>query len=342
MPAWMWPGRCSPNDAGDRAADGPDQAPGPLLDRACGGRGAALQLGEDRALLALERVHVLLERVAALTRAREHPRLLRAHGREAVAPIHELDLDRLDLLDLLLDRLGDLGGALLELVEPGGRCGRLRLCTAHALDQACVAVGDALQELGALEQVGEAVGLEHDRDDVGLVGLVHLDQAIGEQHAGLGEALTEPRELQPLPPQVLLDLRELGALGVEAGLQPHLLGLEHRDVGLQVADPAADGADVGRQDALTALVLLDLRAVALDLALDLLRAVTRGDEREGCPQRERQYRHREQEAESSTHAAGHARRPPGSGYQRSTPRYGACKESCNVQGFSAGARRAWL
>ena len=30
----------------------------------------------------------------------------------------------------------------------------------------------------ALEQVGEAVGLEHDRDAVGRVGLVELDQAL--------------------------------------------------------------------------------------------------------------------------------------------------------------------
>ena len=46
-----------------------------------------------------------------------------------------------------------------------------------------VLVGDALEELGALEQVGEAVGLEHHGERVGLVGLVELHEAVGESRA---------------------------------------------------------------------------------------------------------------------------------------------------------------
>ena len=48
-------------------------------------------------------------------------------------------------------------------------------------------------------------------------------------------------------------------------------------------------------------VRLDLLALLLDAALQRLRALAGGDQRERSPQRERKYRHREQEAESTTH-----------------------------------------
>ncbi len=164
------------------------------------------------------------------------------------------------------------------------------------------------EELGALEQVGEAVGLEHDGHDVGRVLLVDLHEPVGELHARLRQTPLQPREAQALAAQILLDLRQLGALGVEVRLQPHLLGLQHRDVGLQAADLAREGADLRGQHALAALVLLDLRAPAIDLVLQVLAARA---EREHGPQRKRQRRHEQQEAESTTHAAGHARRPSG-------------------------------
>ena len=115
----------------------------------------------------------------------------------------------------------------------------LHLGVAHAVDDPGVLRRGPLEELGALEQVGEAVGLEHDGHHVGRVLLVHLHEPVGELHARLRQPPAQPREAQALAPQVLLDLRELGALGVEVGLEPHLLGLQHRDVGLQAADLAA-------------------------------------------------------------------------------------------------------
>ena len=71
-----------------------------------------------------------------------------------------------------------------------------------------------------------------------------------------------------------------------------------------------EGADLGGQHALAALLLLDLRALAVDLPLQRVAALAARAERQHGPQGERQRRHQEQEAESTTHAAGHARRPP--------------------------------
>src|SRR3954462_4898813 len=49
----------------------------------------------------------------------------------------------------------------------------------------------------------------------------------------------QPRQPDPLLPQLLLDAGELGALVVEVGLDRHLLGLQHGDVALQGADALA-------------------------------------------------------------------------------------------------------
>ena len=66
-----------------------------------------------------------------------------------------------------------------------------------------------------------------------MVGLVEVDEAGGERLAGLGEPRAEAGEAQALAAQVLLDPRELGALAIEARLQPHLAALERRDLALQ-------------------------------------------------------------------------------------------------------------
>ena len=84
--------------------------------------------------------------------------------------------DGRDLVAPRLDRGGDLGLALLELVEVVGGARRLGAGGADAVDDARVLVRHALHELRAIEQVGEAVR-EHHGHDVGLVGLVELDQA---------------------------------------------------------------------------------------------------------------------------------------------------------------------
>src|SRR5829696_6338723 len=163
----------------DRPVDRPDQAPRALADRA--GRAAALRRlepGEHRRLLLLERRQVALQITPVVPRGRERPRLHRAGALELLLAVDEAVLDRVDLRGAPRDLGGDLAQLLLERVEPLLGGDRLRLRLAHAVDDARVLLRDALHELGALEQVGEAVGLEDHGDDVGLVGLVELDEPV--------------------------------------------------------------------------------------------------------------------------------------------------------------------
>ena len=76
--------------------------------------------------------------------------------------------------------LGGVLGALLELGEVVRLLLGLSRSTAHALDDRPVLLGDPLEELRALEQVGEAVGLEHHGEGIGLVRLVELDEPVRE------------------------------------------------------------------------------------------------------------------------------------------------------------------
>ena len=107
-----------------------------------------------------------------------------------------------------------------------------------------VLVRDALHEVRAGQQVGEAVGLEHDRDRVGRVGLVELDQAVGERAADDQQPGAQAGQPRALLAQLALDDGELGALGVEAGLQLLLAGRQPRDVALQGVDPSTSGCEM--------------------------------------------------------------------------------------------------
>ena len=118
---------------------------------------------------------------------------------------------RLQLRLALLERdagaleLALLGGDLVaDVGDPLD--GRLRLVAevADAGDDARVLVLDPLQVLVSLQDVVEAVGLEHDRERVGLAGLVDRDEPLA-QHL---DRVLEPLALDP---QVLL-------LGLEPGL----------------------------------------------------------------------------------------------------------------------------
>ena len=106
----------------------------------------------------------------------------------------------------------------------------------------------------ALEQVGEAVGLEDHRDDVGLVGLVELDEPVAQRRARLGQAGAQLHEPDALLAQLVLDAVELGALARQVGLDPHLALLQRRDVALQVVDAVRVALDRRREDALAILL----------------------------------------------------------------------------------------
>src|SRR5829696_3485920 len=217
----------------DRPVDRPDQAARALADRA--GRAAALRRlepGEHRRLLFLERRQVALQITPVVPRGRERPRLHRAGALELLLAVDEAVLDRVDLRGAPRDLGGDLAELLLERVEPLLGGDRLRLRLAHAVDDARVLLRDALHELGAR----------------------------------LGEPLAQPRQVDPLAPQLVLYARELGALVGEVGLDPHLARLQDVDVAFQNVDPPRVARDRRREHALAALLLLDRALLRLDPA----------------------------------------------------------------------------
>src|SRR6185295_8746223 len=117
--------------------------------------------------------------------------------------------------------------------------------------------------------VREAVGVEDDRDDVGRIGLVELDEPLGEGRARLAEALAQADEAAALGAQLALEPGQLGALVVEIRLDLGLARLQPADAGLQRADLAVVRRDLAREDALGPLALADLAPRGLDLLLDV-------------------------------------------------------------------------
>src|SRR3954463_16264143 len=77
---------------------------------------------------------------------------------------------------------------------------------AHGIDDHRVAVLHAAQELDALEHVGEALGVEYDRHDVGLIGRVALAQLGRGGAAARGRARARAREPLARDAQLALGL----------------------------------------------------------------------------------------------------------------------------------------
>ena len=102
---------------------------------------------------------------------------------------------------------------------------------------------------------------------------------------------------------------ELGALGVEVGLGVGLLALQRADAALQPRRSAASSALIcGRQHALGALAAPDLALRDVDLVLEVVEAAARrrralGEHGQDSPERKREDRSREQDAQA--HAAAH-------------------------------------
>jgi hypothetical protein len=187
-----------------------------------------------------------------------------------------------------------------EAISPLG-LDRLGLGHAHLGDDAVVLTADAARELRALDQVGEAVGVEDDAEDVGRVALVELDQAAGQGAAAFDQLGLEAREPGALGAQVVLDPRQPVELGVQIRLQARLPGLKPRDVGLQRIDPRAEAADISRQHAL-------LRALGVDLVLLLLDAG--GERRRPARNRHEQGKRHRQQEKAERHAVAMVRGIP--------------------------------
>ena len=109
---------------------------------------------------------------------------------------------------------------------------------AHGIDDQRVAVLHAAQELDALEHVGEALRVEHDRDDVGPVGRVALAQHRGQRAAALGQPRAQAH--QPLARDAQL------ALGLGQARLPA------REVALRLGQPRREDVDRPRRRALQA------------------------------------------------------------------------------------------
>ena len=111
-----------------------------------------------RACSASSAFEVALEPHAAVVHLGERAALVGTGGGELVARAHELVLHGGDLVALAQDPLGRELLALLEVGELDRLVVRAVAKPAHAVGDLAVLVRDAVEELGALEQVAEAVG----------------------------------------------------------------------------------------------------------------------------------------------------------------------------------------
>ena len=260
----MWPGRCSPNEPVTVPFTGQIRRPLPLRigpagrrPGSCGCRparapsrpGPPRTPGASRARWRARSRRPLRSRAQLALRGGQAV----ARGGDVVAPAQDrLGRGLLAVLELGQQSLGLLGARLEHL---------------HARHDRAVLVGDPLQELGALEQVGEAVGLEHHRERVGLVGLVELHQPVGQRRAALLQLRAGPRQAVARDLEVVAHGQQLVAGAVELGLDRAQPALGAADLALEAADAVVVALDVLREDALLALLALDLGALLLD-ALD--------------------------------------------------------------------------
>ena len=183
-----------PPDSHSTIGHGIDHGPpGPWLEAARALRGqqprqlvlGALTRGDGVAQRLQARGPGLGQRRATRLQRRGHPRqrvALALHGRRLLA-------------------LARLEGGEEDLVVAG-----VVAPASHGLDDHRVAVLHAAQEIEALEHVGEALGIEDDRDDVGLVGRVALAQHDRKGAPALGQPRAEAHEALACDAQLTLGL----------------------------------------------------------------------------------------------------------------------------------------
>ena len=224
MPGWQdSQDRDSQNGEVSGAVDRPDEATAAALDRA--GRQAPpppCSCGLDLGGLLLELAQMGLQRLALGADLAQRVGLAGARLLVAHARADQLVLDHGDLVAALEHDRGQLLLARLELVEARGGARRVGLRVAHELDDRVVLVLDAPEELAALQQVGEAVGVQHDGHQVGLVGRVELGQAPCQDLAPLGQTHAQAGKAGALAAQLLLRLHQLGAARVQVVLDAAL------------------------------------------------------------------------------------------------------------------------
>ena len=137
---------------------------------------------------------------------------------------------------------------------------------ADEVEHAGVGALDALHELQRLEQLREAVGVQHDGDEIGLVAHVALAQQPAELDAHLGEPVAQPGDAALGLAELGLRRSQTGVGGVELALRLVEPALEHADLAPDLALERAEPRGGVRQRLLLLLARADLvaqRALAL-------------------------------------------------------------------------------
>ena len=124
------------------------------------------------------------------------------------------------------------------------------------------ACGSAARRRDPLEQVRNPRGVEHDADDVGAVGLVVADELLGEHALGVRFERLELREPRARGVSSPAQLEQLGALGVEVGLDPVEPTGQGGDARAELPDPARGGLHITREAG-------DVAPAGADLLLEL-------------------------------------------------------------------------
>ena len=188
------PGATLAERRGDRAVDRPDHRPGSAADRAGADRRTLLGRAQLRLDLRLHLREVALEMVPVdCTRERIVRRPSRAPWRSTREDT-SLPLTAATWLRRASMACAAAFCCFCEHAELLRLARRLPLQVADLRDDLVVLVRDAVQELRALEQVGEAVRLEHDGQRIGLAVLVHLHEPRGEHLLRTRQVELEPRK----------------------------------------------------------------------------------------------------------------------------------------------------
>ncbi len=141
-----------------------------------------------------------------------------ATGEASLLLAQQGGLERRGALAALLERLGELEAALLHRRERVGLLRDLGARGARAVHDARVLLADPLEEVGLLEQVGEALRLDDDGDDVRLGVAIRRHEVRAQGVGRLVLAGNETRQAVARLRQGGLDAVELGLLGVDVGL----------------------------------------------------------------------------------------------------------------------------
>ena len=129
-----------------------------------------------------------------------------------------------------------------------------------AVDDLAVALLQALDVLDPLDQVGEVVGADDQRDDVRLGLLVVGHELGGELVPVLGQAPLEPHQLRALGCELGPGGRQPRLRGREVGLDLGQPPLDDRDVVLRAGEQITEARDRAGELLLARLALLDLVA----------------------------------------------------------------------------------